>query len=194
MHVLIQIACCVQGMVLRVGADLWEGWKQGRGEPVERCTIQVTPQVGAWGSVPLGTLQGARENTESSWRDRRAVCLQSPVPGTGQGSPSVEGAAHLTVQVCAVLPWLSGFPEHSVQLWLRKSRGWKGEGCFQRKHATVRSPSAGGCSSEQSTNGLKRCTDAREALDTVKCFVGKVALQKHRGNSVLFGYRVRKTA
>ena len=188
MHVLIQIACCIWNSSAG-GADHWEGWKQGRGEPIERCSVQATPQVGAWDTVPLGMLQGATENTESSRRDRRAVCSYSlPSQALIRGYPRsrVLFTWWPRCELCC-----SGWTFYATVA--EKIPGLKGRGLFPEE-ACYSPSSAGGCSSEQSIKWAERRAEAREALDTVKWFVGKVALQKHRGNSVLFDYSVRKTA
>lgn len=207
---MIVIACCFKTRIWDACPDpdsllhlvqFW-GWgrplgrlKAGQGWADREMLCPGNATGRSLGRGPTGDApRSHREYRVFTEGQKSCVFIQSPVPGTGQGLPSVKGTVHLVAQVWAVLQWLSGFPEHSMQLWLRKSQGWKGGGCFQRKPATVRSSSAGGCSSEQSIRWAERRADAREALDTVKWFVGKVALQKHRGNSVLFDYSVRKTA
>lgn len=113
------------------GADHWEGWKQGRGEPIERCSVQATPQVGAWDAVRLGTLQGATENTEFSRRDRRVSVHTVSRPRHWSGVTSAKGTVHLRPRCgscAAVAEW---FPWTFYAPVAEKVPGLKGRGLFE---------------------------------------------------------------
>lgn len=196
MHVLIQKACCMQGMVPWVGADHWEGWTQGRGwADVE----MPNPGNATARSLELGpTWDTPRSHGEYSVssRDRRAVCLSSlPSHALVRGYP--RSRVLFTWPSASVMCYSDWVVSPSILC----NRGWESPGAERERVVSSGSmlqsdphPLVAAAVRSRELNRLKRCTDAREALDTVKWFVGKVALQKHRGNSVLFDYRVRKTA